>query len=103
MEGGVGVRAAADASQWRDFLFTPSLDLGYGRLGGDVALPVSFELLGTPLAANAANIGRDVLRVGAQIDVLRLDEEVGGFLAYDGRFQENAQNSTFSSGVFVRF
>jgi len=35
--------------------------------------------------------------------VLRFDEQIGGFIAYDGRFQENAQNNTFSGGAFVRF
>ncbi len=32
---------------------------------------------------------------------MRFDELVGGFLAYDGRFQENAQNNTFSGGILV--
>jgi subtilase-type serine protease len=34
---------------------------------------------------------------------MRFDELVGGFLAYDGRFQQNAQNNTFSGGLTVRF
>ena len=59
--------------------------------------------LAPTLARQRRNIGRDVFRVGAQLDVMRFDELVGGFLAYDGRFQENAQNNTFSGGILVRF
>lgn len=103
VEGGVGMRAQAGGTTWGIFNITPSVDLGYGRLGGDVSLPVGFELLGNELSANAANIGRNVFRVGAQLDVLRFDELAGGFVAYDGRFQENAQNNTFSGGAFIRF
>ena len=51
----------------------------------------------TPISAATSSA------VGAQLDVLRFDELVGGFLAYDGRFQENAQNNTFSGGILVRF
>jgi hypothetical protein len=96
VEGGVGVRGIIGGIAWHAFNVAPSVDLAYGRLGGDVALPVGFDLLGTELEANAADVGRDVFRVGAQLDVMRFDELVGGFLAYDGRFQENAQNNTFS-------
>jgi subtilase-type serine protease len=28
---------------------------------------------------------------------------VGGFISYDGRFQQNAQNNSFSAGAFLRF
>jgi subtilase-type serine protease len=103
VEGGVGVRTAFGGIAHAGFTLTPSVDLAYGRLGGDVALPVGFALLGSELSANAADIGRDVLRVGAQLDVIRFDQMVGGFLAYDGRFQQDAQNNTFSGGLTVRF
>jgi hypothetical protein len=103
VEGGIGVRAQAGGIVWHAFNIAPSVDLAYGRLGGDVAFPVDFELLGSEFSANGAGIGRDVFRIGAQLDVLRFDDSVGGFLAYDGRFQQNAQNNTFSGGLFVRF
>jgi subtilase-type serine protease len=103
VEGGAGVRSQLGGIAWHAFTITPSVDLAYGRLGGDVNLPVGFELLGTPLSANIADLGRDVFRVGAQLDVMRFDEMVGGFVSYDGRFQENARNNSFSGGVLVRF
>ena len=103
VEGGIGVVRSSAASSGTASPSRPSVDLAYGRLGGDVAFPVGFELLGTTVAASAADIGRDVFRVGAQLDVVRFDELVGGFLGYDGRFQENAQNNTFSGGILVRF
>jgi hypothetical protein len=103
VEGGIGVRSSFGGLAYYGFTIAPALDLAYGRLGGDISLPVGFELLGNELGANAADVGRDVLRVGAQLDVMRFDEMVGGFLAYDGRFQQNAQNNTFSGGILVRF
>ncbi|MBI1650920.1 S8 family peptidase [Hyphomicrobium sulfonivorans] len=102
-EGGIGTRIAANGLVWQAFNITPSVDIGYARVGGDVALPVSYEFLGSAFTARASDIGRDVLRVGAQIDVLRFDEMIGGFVAYDGRFQQNAQNNAFSGGLIVRF
>jgi hypothetical protein len=103
VEGGIGTRAQMYAIAYQGFTIAPAIDLSYGRLGGDAAIPVGFDLLGNELNANAGYLGRNVFRVGTQIDVMRLDEMVGGFLAYDGRFQENAQNNTFSGGFIVRF
>jgi subtilase-type serine protease len=102
VEGGIGTRAQLYGIAYHGFTISPAVDLAYGRLGGDVALPVGFDLLGSELQANT-DIGRNVFRAGAQLDVMRFDELVGGFLAYDGRFQQNAQNNTFSGGILVRF
>jgi len=102
-EGGIGLRAAAGGIAWQAFSIRPSVDVAYARLGGDVAFPVGLELLGTPIAARATDIGRDVLRVGAQLTAVRFDEAVTGFVGYDGRFQEAARNNTFSGGLIVRF
>jgi len=102
-EGGVGLRAQAGGLVWQAFSILPSVDVAYARLGGDLAFPVGLELLGTPVAARATDIGRDVLRVGAQLTAVRFDEAVTGFLGYDGRFQEQARNNTFSGGLIVRF
>ena len=102
VEGGIVTRAQLYGIAYHGFTISPAVDLAYGRLGGDVALPVGFDLLGSELQANT-DIGRNVFRAGAQLDVMRFDELVGGFLAYDGRFQENAQNNTFSGGILVRF
>jgi hypothetical protein len=102
VEGGIGTRARLHGIAYHGFTIAPAVDLAYGRLGGDAALPVGFDLLGSDLQANT-DIGRNVFRAGAQFDIMRFDELVGGFLAYDGRFQENAQNNTFSGGVLVRF
>lgn len=102
-EGGIGLRAAAGGIVWQAFSIRPSVDVAYARLGGDVAFPVGLELLGTPIAARATDIGRDVLRVGAQLTAVRFDEAVTGFVSYDGRFQEAARNNTFSGGLIVRF
>jgi subtilase-type serine protease len=102
VEGGIGTRAQLYGIAYHGFTIAPAVDLAYGRLGGDVALPVGFDLLGSELQANT-DIGRNVFRAGAQLDVMRFDELVGGFLAYDGRFQQNAQNNTFSGGILVRF
>lgn len=103
VEGGIGARAQLSGLVWQAFTILPSVDLGYGRLGGDVAFPVGLELLGTPVAARASDIGRDILRVGAQLEAVRFDDMVSGYLGYDGRFQEKAQNNTFSGGLTVRF
>ncbi len=103
VEGGIGARAQMGGITYAGCTIAPAADLAYGRLGGDVDLPVAFSLLGNGLEANAADIGRNVFRVGGQLDVMRLDDMVGGFIAYDGRFQENAQNNTFSGGILVRF
>ncbi|HWK39930.1 MAG TPA: S8 family serine peptidase [Hyphomicrobium sp.] len=102
-EGGIGMRAEAGGIVWQAFSIRPSVDVAYARLGGDVAFPVGLELLGTPIAARATDIGRDVLRVGAQLTAVRIDEAVTGFVGYDGRFQEAARNNTFSGGLIVRF
>jgi hypothetical protein len=103
VEGGIGARAQMSDLVWHAFNILPSVDLGYGRLGGDVAFPVGLELLGTPVAARATDIGRNILRVGAQLEAVRFDDMVSGYLGYDGRFQEKAQNNTFSGGLTVRF
>lgn len=102
-EGGIGTRIATDGLVWQALNIMPSVDIGYARVGGDVALPVSYEFLGSGFTTRANAIGRDVLRVGAQIDILRFDETIGGFVAYDGRFQKNAQNNAFSGGLMIRF
>jgi subtilase-type serine protease len=103
VEGGIGTRAQLYGLAYYGFTIAPAVDLAYGRLGGDASLPVGFDLLGNELAANAGYLGRNVFRVGTQLDVMRFDQMVGGFVAYDGRFQENAQNNTFSGGLIVRF
>ena len=103
VEGGIGARAQIGSLLWQAFSILPSVDLAYGRLGGDVAFPVGLELLGTPVAARATDIGRDVLRVGAQLNAVRFDDMVSGYVGYDGRFQEKAQNNTFSGGLTVSF
>ena len=103
IEGGIGARAQIGSLVWQAFSILPSVDLAYGRLGGDVAFPVALELLGTPVAARATDIGRDVLRVGVQLDVVRFDEMVSGYLGYDGRFQEQARNNSFSGGLTLNF
>jgi subtilase-type serine protease len=103
VEGGIGMRAQLGGRAWHAFSILPSVDVAYGRLGGDVAFPVGLELLGTPIAAEATDVGRDVFRIGAQLNVVRFDAMVSGYLGYDGRFQDQAQNNTFSGGVLVRF
>ena len=97
------MRAQAGGFVLSGYNVLPSVDLAYGRLGGDVAFPVGLELLGTPIAAYAADIGRDVLRVGAALNAVSFDAMTSGYLAYDGRFQERAQNNSFTGGVVVRF
>jgi subtilase-type serine protease len=103
VEGGIGARAQIGSLFWQAFSILPSVDMAYGRLGGDVAFPVGLELLGTPVAARATDIGRGVLRVGAQLNAVRFDNMVSGYVGFDGRFQEKAQNNTFSGGVTVKF
>ena len=44
-----------------------------------------------------------MLRVGAQLHVVRFDDMVSGYLGYDGRFQEQARNNSFSGGLTLRF
>jgi len=102
VEGGAGARAQLYRYAFQGYTIAPTVDLAYGRVGGDTSLPVGFDLLGTQFQSNT-DVGRNVLHVGAQLDVMRFDEMVGGFLAYDGRFQERAENNTFSGGLIVRF
>ncbi len=44
-----------------------------------------------------------MLRVGVQLNVVRFDDMVSGYLGYDGRFQEQARNNSFSGGLTLRF
>ncbi|MCP4781719.1 MAG: hypothetical protein GY877_13595, partial [Hyphomicrobium sp.] len=69
----------------------PLVDVSYGRLGGDTSVPLTVQLLGTPIYAEAADVGENVLRVGAQLDIVNDAQNLAGFISYDGKFQENAE------------
>ena len=102
-EGGLGVRTQFAAMALEAFWISPVIELGFGRIGGDVAFPLTVELLGTPIAAEAAELGRDVLRLGAQLNAVRDDGLVSGFLGYDGRIQEQASSHSLLAGLTLRF
>jgi hypothetical protein len=103
-EGGIGLRAQfAPYALQNGFFIVPSADVAYGRLGGDRSFPVTVELLGTPIAAEAAEIGENVLRAGGQLKVVNDADTVAGFIGYDGKFQEDAQTHSVSGGLTLRF
>lgn len=78
-------------------------DITYARSLGDTDHGTETLLLGRRIEGRTAAIGRDVLRIGAQIDVAADGGRVGGFAGYGGSFRQRAASHTLAAGVRVNF
>lgn len=78
-------------------------DIAYARLAGDVQNRTNVTLLGRRIEGRTAEIGRDVLRVGGQLNVISEDEKLTGFVGYSGSLQNRAQSHSLSAGLRVSF
>lgn len=102
-EAGPGLRWASAPVQMNAGTLRMKADLAYSRLMGSNAHLTNVELLGRTIAGRSAAVGRDILRVGAHVDLVGHGERFTGFAGYDGAFQRNANAHTFAGGLRFSF
>lgn len=102
-EGGAGMRVQFAPYRLDTVFISTIADIAYGRRASAGAIPVTVELMGTPILAQTAELGRDVLRFATQVKVARPDSNVAGYLAYNGLVQDGASIHNVSGGIQVRF
>jgi len=76
-------------------------DIAYARLTGDLRHKTNVTLLGRQIQGRTAEVGRDVLRVGGQLNVTGKDEKLSGFVGYSGSFQQRAVSHSVSAGLRI--
>ena len=102
-EAGPGLRVSSAPMQMSSGVLRVRADASYGRLMGDNAYQTNVELLGRPIAASSAAVGRDVLRVGANVNFASDGGRFSGFAGYSGAFQRNANAHTVGAGLRLSF
>lgn len=102
-EFGPGLRWASAPIRTERSTLQLKADVAYSRLAGDATYGTRVELLGRPINARSASIGRDIVRVGAHVNVTSLSGKYTGFAGYNGAFQRNATAHTFAAGLRASF
>lgn len=102
-EGGVGLRFGSAPIEFSTHSIDAVLDIAYARQGGDRSMSVATDLLGTPLHAQTAELGRDVLQLGAKLQSASADGRAVVYAGYNGRLQNNASSHSISAGFAIRF
>lgn len=77
-------------------------DISYARLAGDADHATTVTLLGSSIEGRSAELGRDVFRLGAQINLATSDRH-DWFALYRGAFQQRASAHTVAAGLKIRF
>lgn len=102
-EVGPGLRFSSAPMPMNTGVLRVKADASYGRLMGDNAYLTNVELLGRTIAARSAALGRDVLRVGANVNFASDGGRLSGFAGYSGAFQRNANAHTVGAGLRLSF
>ncbi len=102
LEPGVGLRWSSAPAVSRIGCWWFSSDLGYSNLTGDLDHGIQVTLLGRPIQGVSATVGRDIFNVGAQLNFVTVSQKIAAFLAYRGRFQQNAKENTIMAGLDLR-
>lgn len=78
-------------------------DIAYARMSGDLNHATDVTLLGRTIQGRTAEIGRDVLQMGGQINLTGASERFSGFIAYNGAFQQRAVSHSALAGLRIAF
>lgn len=81
---------------------TASLDVAYARLSGTNTYSTDAILLGTPIAGQTATVGRDIFRIGAQLNFEGPGKHLTGVIGYDSRLQRHHRSHSLSAGLKMR-
>lgn len=77
-------------------------DIGYARVAGDNDYAVATDLLGRTITGQSVELGRDVLKLGAKLDLTTANGDTW-FAAYDGSLQRSASAHAVSIGFQGQF
>ncbi len=102
-EYGAGLQAQFNPYDQDKVSITPIIDLSYGRLEGDVTSATPVGLLGSTITSKSANVGQNIFRVGAQLNIDGHDGDLSGYVRYDGKFQANATSHGLKAGIRFHF
>jgi subtilase-type serine protease len=72
-------------------------DIGYARVAGENDYAVATDLLGRTITGQSVELGRDVLKLGAKLDLTTANGDTW-FAAYDGSLQRSASAHAVSIG-----
>ncbi|MFN4101009.1 MAG: hypothetical protein ACK4GT_14665, partial [Pararhodobacter sp.] len=78
-------------------------DIAYARFVGDRQNRTGVTLLGRGIEGSTAALGRDVLRIGGQLTITGRDQNLSGFVGYQGAFQRGAVAHNVSAGLRLNF
>ena len=101
-EAGPGVRVESAPIQLQDSTLRLTVDLSYARRSGTADNATTVALLGREIQGRSAELGRDVLRVGGQLN-LSTSAGRNWFAAYGGSFQQGASSHAVSLGLKASF
>ena len=102
VEAGAGLRIESSALQVEYGSLRLAGDISYARLSGDLSNATSVTLLGGSIEGQSAALGRDILRLGAELN-LATSENRDWFAHYQGNFQRNANSHALSVGMRISF
>lgn len=102
VEAGAGLRIESSALQLEHGSLRLAGDISYARLGGDLSNATSVTLLGSSIEGKSAAPGRDILRLGAELN-LATSENRDWFAQYQGNFQSKANSHALSVGMRISF
>lgn len=102
-EYGAGLQAQFNPFDHDKVSVTPIIDLSYGRLEGDVTSASPVGLIGSTITSKSSNVGQNVFRIGAQLNIDGHDGDLSGFVRYDGKFQANAASHGIKAGIRFLF
>ena len=77
-------------------------DIAYARAAGDNDYAAATDLLGRTITGHSAELGREVLKLGARLDLVTANGNTW-FAAYDGSLQRAAAAHAFSAGFKGQF
>lgn len=100
---GPGVGLQSPGFEFGGHVLQADLDLSYAFLTGDRDHVTSVNLLGSTLQSRTVEVGVHVFRIGTGLNLTSADGRTTGFIAYDGRFQDNTASHGISGGVRVTF
>ena len=99
---GGGIRWRWDSQKSEGPQLGLMLDLAYFRMTGDNTHSVDATLLGTPITASTARVGRDILKPGAEIRLTDVENNWSASAGYNGSLQRRARShSLFARASFM--
>jgi hypothetical protein len=101
---GAGVRVTGNAlALGAGAELRPVVDVAYARAIGSLGDSRSVTMLGSPVAASAVGVGRDIARLGAGLTYTAMDGRLSGSLGYAGEFRARATSHALNASIGLRF